>query len=259
MFLSHKKKLSGEGLFEFFLDAVTKGEAPPNRDTFGDVLTEWAEAGFTYDMCTPLTESGACLMESVLSMISTREEEVIRMTFGIGHEKLTLCECGEKLACTGERVRQIQAKALRKLRHPIRAGKLVWVIGNPEDLSHKFLVEMVKQLIPKEPMIVEVKSESEEPKQKDLAEIFNTSVEELNISVRGYNCLKNADIQTVRDLVQISEAQYLHIKNTGRKSLNELKELLKDMGGLHFDMKFDAEGNLVTPLLTREEPEESLW
>jgi len=65
------------------------------------------------------------------------------------------------------------------------------------------------------------------------------SVEELELSVRSYNCLKNANIQTIRELVQRSEAEMLKTKNFGRKSLNEIKEILTNMG-LSLGMRLDV-------------------
>ena len=61
-------------------------------------------------------------------------------------------------------------------------------------------------------------------------ENLDRSVDELELSVRSYNCLKNADIKTIRDLVQKTEAEMLKTKNFGRKSLNEIKEILHSMG-----------------------------
>ena len=66
-------------------------------------------------------------------------------------------------------------------------------------------------------------------------------MEELELSVRSYNCLKNADIKTIGELVQKTEAEMLKTKNFGRKSLNEIKEILSEMG-LSFGMKLDPEG-----------------
>lgn len=66
------------------------------------------------------------------------------------------------------------------------------------------------------------------------------SVEELELSVRSYNCLKNANIRTLADLVQKTEQEMLRTKNFGRKSLNEIKELIISMG-LHFNMRVDTE------------------
>ncbi len=62
--------------------------------------------------------------------------------------------------------------------------------------------------------------------------------------MRSYNCLKNANIQTIGELVQKSEAEMLKTKNFGRKSLNEIKEILASMG-LSLGMKIDEHGNAV--------------
>jgi DNA-directed RNA polymerase subunit alpha len=75
-------------------------------------------------------------------------------------------------------------------------------------------------------------------------EHLDKSVEELELSVRSYNCLKNANIQTIRELVQKTEPEMLRTKNFGRKSLNEIKEILQSMG-LGLGMRLDqpvAEG-----------------
>ncbi len=75
-------------------------------------------------------------------------------------------------------------------------------------------------------------------------EHLDKSVDELELSVRSYNCLKNSDIKTIRDLVQKSETEMLKTKNFGRKSLNEIKDILTTMG-LSLGMKFDENGNIV--------------
>ena len=74
-------------------------------------------------------------------------------------------------------------------------------------------------------------------KQKLLAYLAK-SVEELELSVRSYNCLKNANIQTIAELVQKNDAEMLKTRNFGRKSLNEIKEILEEMG-LSLGMKLD--------------------
>jgi DNA-directed RNA polymerase subunit alpha len=72
-------------------------------------------------------------------------------------------------------------------------------------------------------------------------EHLDKSVEELELSVRSYNCLKNANIRTIRELVQKSEGEMLKTKNFGRKSLNEIKEILTTMG-LSLGMRLDSSG-----------------
>jgi DNA-directed RNA polymerase subunit alpha len=69
-------------------------------------------------------------------------------------------------------------------------------------------------------------------------EKLNKSVDEMELSVRSYNCLKNANIRTIGELVQKTEAEMLKTKNFGRKSLNEIKEILAGMG-LSLGMKLD--------------------
>lgn len=65
------------------------------------------------------------------------------------------------------------------------------------------------------------------------------SIEELELSIRAYNCLKNAHIKTVADLIQKTECEILKTKNFGHKSLNEIKDILKSMG-LRFGMRISA-------------------
>lgn len=77
-------------------------------------------------------------------------------------------------------------------------------------------------------------------------EHLNKSVDELELSVRSYNCLKNANIRTIGELVTKSEAEMLKTKNFGRKSLNEIKEILTSMG-LQLGMRLDDHGRPVMP------------
>jgi DNA-directed RNA polymerase subunit alpha len=73
-----------------------------------------------------------------------------------------------------------------------------------------------------------------------LLETLNRSVDELELSVRSYNCLKNANIKTIGDLVTKTEAEMLKTKNFGRKSLNEIKDILAEMGfslGMNIDVR----------------------
>jgi DNA-directed RNA polymerase subunit alpha len=71
-----------------------------------------------------------------------------------------------------------------------------------------------------------------------LYEKLGKSVDEMELSVRSYNCLKNANIRTIGELVQKTEGEMLKTKNFGRKSLNEIKEILAGMG-LSLGMKLD--------------------
>ncbi len=75
-------------------------------------------------------------------------------------------------------------------------------------------------------------------------DVLDRSIDELELSVRSYNCLKNADIRSIRDLIKKSERDMLSTKNFGKKSLTEIKDLLHGMG-LDFGMDFDEQGNPI--------------
>ncbi len=84
-------------------------------------------------------------------------------------------------------------------------------------------------------IFINFEEETETPEEEVRIEpAFNEnlfrSVDELELSVRSANCLKNADIRYIGELVQKSEAEMLKTKNFGRKSLNEIKEILAEMG-----------------------------
>lgn len=82
----------------------------------------------------------------------------------------------------------------------------------------------------------------------ELEEKLEKSIEELELSVRSYNCLEAAGIKTIRDLVQKTESEMLKYRNFGRKSLTEIKAILREMG-LGFNMKLDETG---MPVLSEE-------
>src|SRR3989449_6432901 len=120
----------------------------------------------------------------------------------------------------------------------------VWTNGavNPRDavaLTSKLMKDHLTIFIN-----IEEEDEAEEPAElpehdrEVWWEKLNKSVDEMELSVRSYNCLKNANIRTIGELVQKTEAEMLKTKNFGRKSLNEIKEILAGMG-LSLGMKLD--------------------
>ena len=121
----------------------------------------------------------------------------------------------------------------------------IWTDGSivPEDAlaySAKILKEQMSIFIN-----FDEKAETKQPKKAEDREApeFNEnlfrSVEELELSVRSANCLKNADINKIYQLVSKTEAEMLKTKNFGRKSLNEIKEVLAEMG-LSLGMKLEG-------------------
>lgn len=86
-----------------------------------------------------------------------------------------------------------------------------------------------------EESLKEVGAEIEGEELSSMDELLSRSIDDLDLSVRSANCLKNANIHTLRDLVRKSEKEMLETKNFGKKSLEELQELLSKLG-LSFDM-----------------------
>ncbi|HXF43006.1 MAG TPA: DNA-directed RNA polymerase subunit alpha [Pyrinomonadaceae bacterium] len=125
----------------------------------------------------------------------------------------------------------------------------VWTDGSirPDDaigLAAKLVKDHMKIFINFEEEEEEVVYEEHSRQPLVRNDILDKSVDELDLSVRAYNCLKNADIRTIRDLVRRTEKEMLHTKNFGKKSLNEIKDLLHGMG-LDFGMDFDDDGNPI--------------
>ena len=118
----------------------------------------------------------------------------------------------------------------------------VWTDGSlsPQDavaFASKILKEQLTVFInfdeTEEPVVMETPVQ-----ETKLNENLFRSVDELELSVRSANCLQQANIRTIGDLVQKTEAEMLKTKNFGRKSLKEIKEILAEMG-LSLGMKLE--------------------
>ena len=121
----------------------------------------------------------------------------------------------------------------------------VWTDGSisPEDAvsySAKILKEQMTIFINfDEKLEPEAEKKADKRQKPQFNENLYRSVEELELSVRSANCLKNADILKIYQLVSKTEAEMLKTKNFGRKSLNEIKEVLNEMG-LSLGMKLEG-------------------
>ncbi len=112
----------------------------------------------------------------------------------------------------------------------------------PEDalaFASKIIKDYMMQFINFEE-IVEVHVEDEAVKgNEQILELLDNSIEELELSVRAYNCLKNANIKTLYELCGKTDGEMLKTKNFGRKSLEEIKKVLSDLG---LSLGMDLEG-----------------
>jgi len=137
----------------------------------------------------------------------------------------------------------------------------VWTDGSilPEDVvayAAKILKEQLTIFINFDEKIEpESEKKSDELREPQINDNLYRSVEELELSVRSANCLKNADILKIYQLVSRTEAEMLKTKNFGRKSLNEIKEVLSEMD-LSLGMKL--EGFVPTEENTDEEEQAGL-
>ncbi len=119
----------------------------------------------------------------------------------------------------------------------------VWTDGS---LKPEEAVSLGSKILKEQLQVFLTFDESMEPKEEEvtkknpvLNEHLFRSVDDLELSVRSANCLKNANIRFIGELVSKSEAEMLKTKNFGRKSLNEIKEILSEMG-LGLGMKIDG-------------------
>jgi DNA-directed RNA polymerase subunit alpha len=117
----------------------------------------------------------------------------------------------------------------------------VWTDGSvlPED-AVAYAAKILKEQLDVFINFDEIEEEEQLPKEEkeDINDILLRRVDDLELSVRSMNCLKNAGIELIGELVQKTEAEMLKTKNFGRKSLNEIKVILDEMG-LSFGMKLE--------------------
>lgn len=96
--------------------------------------------------------------------------------------------------------------------------------------SAKLLADHLRYFIHIDEDIVPIEEKKEDEETVKIRNLLNTRVDELELSVRSSNCLRAANIQTLRDLVQRSESDMLKYRNFGRKSLTELTAILEELG-----------------------------
>ncbi len=119
----------------------------------------------------------------------------------------------------------------------------IWTNGSVDPRSAiaeaaHILVDQLGMFVGTDLVVEKEEPVKEEPKKKLNDNLFRR-IDEIELSVRSANCLENADIKYIGELVQKTEAEMLRTKNFGRKSLNEIKEILSEMG-LSLGMKLEG-------------------
>ena len=148
-------------------------------------------------------------LEYVLHSLTERERRVLDFRYKDG---LTFEAIGKRECVTRERIRQIHAKSLRKLRHPGRLNYLKYGVSGVIARETESAREAALASLPKP------------DKPEDI------TLEELELSVRSYNCLKRAGMNTLRDVSEMTFDELCHVRNIGKKSVDEICAVLTKYG-----------------------------
>lgn len=200
--------------------------------TFDHVLSEDETNGLNYCLRT----------------LSEREQTVI----GLRYEKeMTLQQTGKELNVTQERIRQIQAKALRKLKNPIRTNYILY--GEQGNLRKKDLDERELRLESREKQLIEIEkrlgfkhneiNETEiehvaydEPRKSKFGKnglTYSDAFLDMNLSVRSFNCLARSGFLTVDDVIKaVRDGSIIRIRNLGKKSIDEIIDRVMEVTGM---------------------------
>ena len=149
-------------------------------------------------------------LEYVLHTLTERERRILGFRY---KDSLIFEEIGKRECVTRERIRQICAKSLRKLRHPYRLDFLKYGVSGViarkvEKAREAALASLPKPDIPKS----------------------DITIEELELSVRSYNCLKRAGMNTLRELSEMTFDELCNVRNLGKRSIDEICAVLTNYG-----------------------------
>ena len=159
-------------------------------------------------------------IEEIMSCLSEREQRILRYRYALGLPRKTRGECARIFGVTRERIRQIEVRALNKLRHPER--RKILLPASEADL--KSLQAEVNRLS-KTVRSIELGKGVLEPAADE-----NISVMDMEITLRTKILLFSSGIKTIKDLVFLTEKDVLGIRNLGCKSLREIKSELAGRG-----------------------------
>ena len=206
------------------------------EEVFGDQV-EWID-----------DEDHRAGLDKALSTLTEREQQIIQFRY---FEQKTLDETCKQFGVTRERVRQCEAKAIRKLRHPARQNMIIFGyegaseysgLKNKERELHEresILKEREERLVNilarLKPILEEMDMWGENASEtKETSIEYSTMklpIENLDLSVRSFGCLRRAGAFNVEDVVKIVESgKLLHVRNLGRKSAEEIITKLAEYG-----------------------------
>lgn len=204
----------------------------------------YAVFGFPKDIC--VSDQAAIKeieenIEYVLNNTMTPEEAgIIRMRF---RGEMSLEDVGKTFGKTRERIRQLELKALRKLRHPSRSKAIFTPFKLTQEIKertevlnqkNKELADNITQCLNQIDILskalegVGIKVTTEKP--ISYAVTLARNIDEFDFSVRAYNCMKRAGINTIGDLTERTEEEMKKVRNLGGRGLQEIKEKMTSLG-----------------------------
>lgn len=169
------------------------------------------------------------ILEDVMAKcLSERENKVLQMRYEWG---MTLEEAGKECGVTRERIRQVEAKAIRKLRLQQYKGTIMcvpkaeWRKTKNEAEHYKAQAEYMQSELDKIRNIT-----PEQRTEADKSTLLETTINELDLSVRSYSCCKRAGINTLGDLCGKTYTEMTKVRNLGKKSLQEIESKMIEYG-----------------------------
>lgn len=195
----------------------------------------WKEPSEMEILTQGLTQDQMNGLSFAIETLTDREQKCLLLYYREGWD---LGRIGKEFGVTRERIRQVIAKAVRKLRHPTRSKYVIKgyqvASGNIfRNQMEKYQAEIDRAKRNADETIRNFRRVIKEPEQAISEAIENTDIAELNLSVRSYNVLKRAGCRTIADVLMLPSVKHLtQLRNMGRKSAEEVIERLRERGHL---------------------------
>ena len=191
-----------------------------------EVLREQVQGADEADLAD-MDFTPSAIRAMVQENLTERETQIIEMRY---RDKMSLEQTAIAHNVTRERIRQIEAKALRKLNHP---GRLKSYAAVPYRawLAERVAREKAEQRLDwflQHGSYAVVLAEKDVRTSEEIA--GETYIEDLDLSVRSFNCLKRAQINTVAQILALDYDVAIHIRNLGKRSLEEIVRKIHEMG-----------------------------
>ena len=187
------------------------------------------------DVIPPLTPDQEDGLNRAIGTLTEREQKVLKFRY---MEGLSLEDTGKEFGVTRERIRQVEAKALRKLRHPSRRKLIECGSAVLDELTalqeqlNRTKEELQREILKKKQELKDLK-DGDPDTVKDILVAngaLDTRIENMGLSVRAYNCCVRAGYKSADEFVGKKQSDLMKIRNLGRKSMEDLIRKLSECG-----------------------------